>query len=96
MVPGLRFSNTATGYRPTFNALLRSSGGPAAVNADAVIDTSLAMEWPTSPDRFDVDPGPIALTDTGYIHPVTAGALRMKVPTDAALAARLALIDRAP
>ncbi len=95
MVPGLRFSNTATGYRPTFNALLRSGGGPAAVNADAVIDTSLAMEWPTSADRFDVDPGPVALTDTGYIHPVTAGALRMKVPTDAALAARLALIDRA-
>lgn len=95
MVPGLRFSNTATGYRPTFNALLRSGGGPAAVNADAIIDTSLVMEWPSSADRFDVDPGPIALTDTGYIHPVTAGALRMKVPIDAALASRLALIERA-
>lgn len=95
MVPGLRFSNTATGYRPTFNALLRGGGGPAAVNADAIIDTSLVMEWASSADRFDVDPGPIALTDTGYIHPVTAGALRMKVPIDAALASRLALIERA-
>lgn len=95
MVPGLRFSNTATGYRPTFNALLRSGGGPAAVNADAIIDTSLAMEWATSADRFDVDPGPVGLTDTGFIHPSTAGALRMKVPIDVALAAQLALIERA-
>lgn len=95
MVPGTRFANSSTGYRPTFNALLRDVGGAAAVNADAIIDTSAVMEWASGTDRFDVDPGPVSLTDTGYIHPSTAGALRMKVPIDTALATRLALIERA-
>ena len=73
----------------------RLGGGAAAVNADAIVDTSATVEWATSTDRFDVDPGPVSLTDSGYIHPSTAGSLRMKVPLDAVIASRLALIDRA-
>lgn len=95
MVPGLRFSNSATGYRPDFNTLLRGGSGLATVNADAIIDTSATVEWATSADRFDVDAGPVALTDTGYIHPSTAGSLRMKAAVDTAVAARLSLISRA-
>lgn len=96
MVPGLRFANSSTGYRPDFNAQLRGGGGAASVNADAIVDTSAAVEWATSADRFDVDPGPVSLTDSGYIHPSTAGTLRMKTPIAAVIAAQLALIERAP